>query len=132
MLGSANRTAIEQMRRQELMTATPAQLTVKLFQRLVLDLNRAQAAFTQGLPGNTHLVHAQAILAELDATLDPAKWDGAEELKAVYSYCMQTISTANLNSDPDAVATAIELITPVAAAFEDASRAAPGAGQVIA
>ncbi|MDI3329700.1 MAG: flagellar protein FliS [Micrococcus sp.] len=126
MLASANRTAIAQMRRQELLTATPAQLTVKLFQRLMLDLNRAAVDLETGNTGSAsaNLVHAQAILAELDATLDVTGWAGAEDLKAVYGYCLQTIDAANRNSDPVGVATAIELMAPVAEAFEQAAKTA--------
>lgn len=126
MLATANRSAIAQMRRQELLTASPAQLTVKLFQRLILDLNRAAADLAGGNTGqaSANLVHAQAILAELDATLSLGAWSGAQNLKAVYGYCLQTIDAANRNSDPAGVVTAIELLTPVAEAFEQAARTA--------
>jgi flagellar secretion chaperone FliS len=126
MLGAAQRNPIEQMRRQEILTATPAQLTVKLFQRLILDLHRAvtdlQAGQTATASG--HLVHAQSILSELDGTLDVNAWSGAADLKSVYGYCLQTISAANQNSDQAAVLSAIELLTPVADAFEQAAKTA--------
>lgn len=125
MLAAANpQAALEQMRRQELLNASPAQLTLKLFQRLILDLNRAAEALQGTSPGTaaTHLVHAQAILSELDSTLDPSAWDGAEDLKSVYGYCISTIAAANRNADPVSVATALELITPVYEAFAEAAR----------
>ena len=88
MLAAANRSAIAQLRRQELLTATPAQLTVKLFHRLLLDLNRAAVDLAAGNTGqaSVNLVHAQAIMTELEATLDPTAWAGAEDLKLV-DYC---------------------------------------------
>ncbi|MFC7400904.1 flagellar export chaperone FliS [Citricoccus sp. GCM10030269] len=124
MLGSSQRNAVEEMRRRELMTATPAQLTVKLFQRLLLDLHRAAADLGAGQPGaaSSHLVHAQAILTELDSTLDVNAWSGAADLKAVYGYCLNTIAAANRDSDPAGVASALDLLTPVAEAFTQAAR----------
>ncbi|GAA1131892.1 flagellar export chaperone FliS [Citricoccus alkalitolerans] len=126
MLGTTQRNPIEEMRRRELMTATPAQLTVKLFQRLILDLHRAAADLQQGQAGTAsrHLVHAQSILSELDGTLDVNAWSGAADLKSVYAFCLQTIAAANQNSDAQAVLRAIELLTPVSEAFEQAAKTA--------
>lgn len=126
MLGAAQLNPIEKMRRQELMTATPAQLTVKLFQRLILDLHRAATDLQQGQTGaaSGHLIHAQSILAELDGTLDVNAWDGAADLKSVYAFCLQAMATANQNSDANAVLRAIELLTPVSEAFEQAAKTA--------
>ncbi|MEO9247791.1 flagellar export chaperone FliS [Citricoccus nitrophenolicus] len=126
MLGTTQRNPIEEMRRRELMTATPAQLTVKLFQRLILDLHRAATDLQQGQTGTAsgHLVHAQSILSELDGTLDVNAWAGAADLKSLYTFCLQTIASANQNSDAHAVLRAIELLTPVAEAFEQAAKTA--------
>lgn len=126
MLAATNRNAIEQMRRQELLTATPAQLTVKLFHRLILDLHRAASDLQSGNDGaaSSHLVHAQSILVELDGTLDVNAWSGAADLQSVYAFCLQTIVAANQNSDADAVLRAIELLTPVSEAFEQAAKTA--------
>lgn len=126
MLGTTQRNPIGDLRRRELMTATPAQLTVKLFQRLILDLHRAATDLQQGQSGTAsgHLVHAQSILAELDGTLDVNAWSGAADLKSVYAFCLQTLVTANQNSDANAVLRAIELLTPVAEAFEQAAKSA--------
>lgn len=127
MLGTANNSAIEKMRRQELMTASPAQLTVKLFQRMILDLTRSLAAFDEGMTSaaGPHLVHAQAILSELDATLNTAVWNGADDLRSIYRYCLQTLGEANAQSDRKKAQAALDLLQPIASAFEDAARS-PG------
>lgn len=123
-----------QMRRRELLTASPAQLTLKLFQRLVLDLHRADAELAAGrhAPASSHLLHAQAILTELDATLDVRVWDGARDLKAVYAYCLAALAQANRTADASGVTSALELLTPVAAAFEEAARTAPAPAVALA
>lgn len=124
MLGTANNSAIEKMRRQELMTASPAQLTVKLFQRMILDLTRSLAAFDEGMvtAAGPHLVHAQAIISELDATLNTAAWSGAEDLRAIYRYCLQALTEANVQSDRNKAKIVLDLMQPIAASFEEAAR----------
>lgn len=127
MLGNGNRTMLDKMRQQELATATPESLIVKLLHRLILDLNRAKAALETGTGvASTHIVHAQAIITELDQTLDDRLWDGARDLHAVYSYSLETLTRANQTDNPALVDTAITLLTPIVAAFEEASKTPAG------
>ena len=60
-------------------TASPATLLIMLYDRLVLDLLRAEAALAEGKrdAANEQLTHAQDIVSELAATLDVNAWDGA-------------------------------------------------------
>lgn len=128
MLGTGNNSMLNKMRQQELATATPESLIVKLLQRLILDLTRAKSALENPGTGiaSTHIVHAQAIISELDQTLDDRLWDGARDLHAVYSYSLETLTAANQNSDPALVQTAITLLTPIVAAFEEAAKTPAG------
>ena len=62
-------------------TATPARRIVLLYDRLWLDIQRAQAAQDCGDPSaRDHLQHAQQILAELLGSLDVSAWSGAADL----------------------------------------------------
>ena len=49
-------------------TATPSQLLVMLYERLVLDVQRATDALRRGEPSQAHepLLHAQEIVLELE------------------------------------------------------------------
>ena len=55
-------------------TATPARRIVLLYDRLWLDVQRAQAATDAGEPTRDQLQHAQQIVAELLGSLDLAAW----------------------------------------------------------
>ena len=62
----------------QVMTASPAELTLLLFDEGVRSLKKAQAGFTIETPErfeiiNNHLVHAQDVIMELSMSLDLAK-----------------------------------------------------------
>ena len=69
-------------------TASPAQLVVMLYDRLVKDLNVALIGLERRDIEGTHmaLVHAQEIVSELSASLDTSAWPGGESLKALYDF----------------------------------------------
>jgi flagellar protein FliS len=63
-------------------TMSPGRMIVALYDRLLLDLDRAHAALEQHDPARAHecLVHAQAILHELHDALDHDRWPAARSL----------------------------------------------------
>jgi len=64
-------------------TASPAKLVVLVFERLVLDLDRAIAAFDTNQSPHKHLVHAQELLTALLDALDTNAWEHAPQLAAL-------------------------------------------------
>jgi flagellar protein FliS len=82
-------------------TATPSQLLVMLYERLVLDVQRATDALRRGEPSQAHepLLHAQEIVLELNASLDVNTWDGAAGLASLYDYLHHELVKANMAKD---------------------------------
>jgi flagellar secretion chaperone FliS len=82
-------------------TASPAQLLVMLYDRLVLDVERALRAQmkSDADAANTQLLHAQAIITELQVSLDPEGWKGGPELLALYHYLQRRLIQANVRHD---------------------------------
>ena len=84
-------------------TATPARRIVLLYDRLWLDIQRAQAAQEAPDPAGRalwdgaeaavrdHLQHAQQIVAELLGSLDQGAWAGAADLAALYGYLLREL-----------------------------------------
>ena len=103
-------------------TATPQALLVMLYDRLVLDLQRAESACGTGdLAGaNRHLNHAQDIVTELAGALDVSAWDGGPGLASLYAYLLDELVGANVAKDAGRVAAARALVEPL----RDAWRAA--------
>lgn len=92
-------------------TAGPAQLLVMLLDRLVLDAERGQAALAagDGEETNRQLQHAQAIVTELQATLEVDGMPAGRELLALYDYLQRRLIQANIGRDQVAAAEAVKL-----------------------
>jgi flagellar protein FliS len=90
-------------------TASPARLLVMLFERLVLDTERGQAALIAGQRDemNRQFVHAQAIVTELQSTLDADAMPGGREMLALYDYVQRQLIKANVSADAAAAADAV-------------------------
>ena len=82
-------------------TASPGQLLVMLYERLVLDLQRATDALRRCEPSQAHapLLHAQDIVLELSSSLRVDVWDGATGLAALYDYLYRELVRANMHKD---------------------------------
>ncbi|WP_413451445.1 flagellar export chaperone FliS [Georgenia phoenicis] len=120
---------LAKFRRESLATASPAQLLTMLYDRLLLDLDRAVAALESGdrAAANEQLGHAQQIIHELRCSLDVTAWDGAPKLLELYNYLYTELVGANVNRDAARVAACRELVAPLRDAWHQAA-AMPGTG----
>lgn len=103
-------------------TASPATRLVMLYDRLVLDLDRAENACQTGNVVLAHesLVHAQQIVGVLADTLDMS-WSGAQSLHELYEYAYQQMIEANLEKSAVKVANCSSVIRPLAATWREAA-----------
>ncbi len=110
-------------------TASPAKLLTMLYDRLVLDLQRAEAEQLVGdrAAANTHLGHAQDIVSELASTLDVTAWDGARRLMSVYTFLLTELIAANVACDAQRTAACRELVEPLRDAWHQAAGQIAGA-----
>ncbi|WP_369054508.1 flagellar export chaperone FliS [Kineococcus terrestris] len=122
-----------------LATASPATLLVMLYDRLVLDLQRAEQAQRTGDRETAHhnLVHAQDILHELQSSLDVEAWEGGPGLRSLYTWLVKELVAANLSGDAERTATCrTETVEPLAEAWRQAAlehlAGAPAAGHGVA
>jgi flagellar protein FliS len=92
-------------------TASPARLLVMLLERLVLDAERGHAAIVSGHreEANRQLQHAQAIVTELQNTLEVDGMPAGRELLALYDYLQRRFIQANVAQDQVAAAEAVRL-----------------------
>ncbi len=104
-------------------TASPARLLVMLYQRLVLDLARAEQGLREGRldTSTAAIAHAQDIVAELLSSLDQDAWDGGPALAAVYTFVLTELATAVVRRDADQVRSCRELIEPLRDAWIEAA-----------
>lgn len=104
-------------------TAGPAKLLTMLYDRLLLDLDRAEVRLRAGdrVGGTSQLGHAQEIVAELMANLDVDAWDGAERLLSVYTFLLSELIGAGTSGDADRVAACRGVVAPLAETWREAA-----------
>jgi flagellar protein FliS len=104
-------------------TASPARLLTMLYDRLLLDLSRAEAAQRAGdrAAANVQLLHAQDIVLELATSLRVDGWDGGPGLAALYGYLHSELVQANVSGDADRTALCRQLVEPLADAWREAA-----------
>jgi flagellar secretion chaperone FliS len=77
--------------RDRVMTATPAQRVVMLYDRLALDLTLAASADDLAVIGG-HISHASQVVAELLGSLKLDAGGPAENLAALYGYLLRELT----------------------------------------
>jgi flagellar protein FliS len=109
------------------LSAPPARLLTMLYDRLLLDLGRAETAqqTANWAVASENLLHAQAIVAELSSSLKVDAWDGASGLLGVYNYVSTALINANIQRDVTLTREAIELLEPLRQTWHEAAVAIP-------
>ena len=115
--------------RDSVLSASPARLLTMLYDRLALDLTRAEEALhAQNWPTAwENLRHADQIVAELASTLRVDLWDGAEGLLQLYGYLAELIVAGTVDHDAAKVREAIDLVEPLRLAWHEAAESLPAA-----
>ena len=106
--------------------ASPHQLINLLFDGLLQSLNAARGAMARGdvAAKGSEIQKAVRILEEgLKGGLDDARGgELAGRLRALYNYCIDRLTAANLRNDGEAVAEVAALIAPVAQGWKEIGR----------
>lgn len=87
--------------KQSVLTASPAELIVMLFDACIKQLRLAEISLTDNKnldATNKHLVHAQEIISELINCLDMSI-DLSSQLLEIYNFLLRTIRQMNIKKD---------------------------------
>lgn len=104
-------------------TASPARLLTMLYDRLILDLTRAEKALAEGDRGAAapFVGHAEEIVGELIAMLDVAAWDGAQRLLSIYTFVLRELFEAGTTGNVTRVMSCRTLLEPLCLAWHQAA-----------
>lgn len=104
-------------------TMSPGQMIVALYDRVLLDLERATTAIAENdiFQAHSTLTHAQEIIDELLVSLDVKQWAGGASLAALYRHIKIELVTANVNKDIGPVLACKELLVPLRDAWREAA-----------
>jgi flagellar secretion chaperone FliS len=88
-------------RESSVLTASPEQLVVMLYDGAGRFLRQAEAAYGEGALEHAHdrLNRGEAIIDELLATLDMDQGQVAERLQAIYVYCKRCLTESRRDRD---------------------------------
>jgi flagellar protein FliS len=104
-------------------TASPQQLLVMLYDRLALDLERAESALllADRQEASTQLQHAQEIVFELQGSLKVDMWEGGPRLASLYSWLISELIKANVKGDLRRVGDCRKIVEPLRDAWREAA-----------
>jgi flagellar protein FliS len=106
-------------RESSVLTASPEQLVVMLYDGAGRFLRQAEAALGEGALEHAYdrLNRGEAIVDELLATLDMDQGQIAERLQAIYVYCKRCLIEARLERDASKVRLVVRLLTELREAW---------------
>lgn len=95
-----NQNMAQQYNRNKILTATPAELTLLLYEGAIKFCNIAQVAIEKNdtEKAHTNIVKAEMIIEELQSTLN-RKYPVAEDFDNVYKYICSLLVDANMKKD---------------------------------
>lgn len=95
--------------RSKVMTATPAELTLMLYEGAIKFVNKAIMSIEKDdvMGAHNNLMKTQRIIEELRASLDH-KYPVAKEFDTVYEYILRRLVEANIKKDNDILEEVLE------------------------
>jgi len=104
-------------------TASPQRILVMLYDRLVLDLERAEKALDTGdrTEAAAQIQHAQDIVFELRESLRVDAWEGGPRLAALYTWMITELVQAGVKRDRNRVSACRQIAEPLRDAWRQAA-----------
>ena len=95
--------------RSKVMTATPAELTLMLYEGAIKFVNKAIMSIEKDdvMGAHNNLMKTQRIIEELRASLDH-KYPVAKDFDTVYEYILRRLVEANIKKDKDILEEVLE------------------------
>lgn len=110
-------------KQQSVMTMTPGQMLIAVFDELIKQLKIAQISFEDNnLPEiNRSLLKAQKIITELRTTLN-FDYEISKNLNDIYNFLNRAIINANVKKDPSELDDVLQIVTELRDAFSEAEK----------
>ncbi|MCH5252745.1 MAG: flagellar export chaperone FliS [Lachnospiraceae bacterium] len=118
-----NQNSINAYQRNAILTASPAELTLMLYDGAIRFCNIAIMAMEKNEVEDAHnnIRKAENIITELRATLD-RKYPVWEDFDRVYDYIYRRLTEANMQKDPEIVEDALKYIREMRDTWKEVMR----------
>jgi flagellar secretion chaperone FliS len=123
-----NASGYSQYQTQAATTASPAQLVLMLYDGALSRVTRAEVALEESSPqlAHEHLTRAQAIVTELDVTLDRERGgEMAANLASLYDFCNDRLLQANITKSREGLSDVANVLQGLRDAWEQACLGTP-------
>ena len=113
----------ETYKQQSVMTMTPGQILIAVYDELIKQLNIAILSFENKdmMEINRSLQKSQRIINELRATLN-YDYEISKNLEDIYNFLNRAIMNANIKKDPSDLKDVLEIVTELRDAFSTAEK----------
>jgi flagellar protein FliS len=110
-------------KQQSVMTMTPGQMLIAVFDELIKQLKIAQISFEDNNLSeiNRSLLKAQKIITELRTTLN-FDYEISKNLNDIYNFLNRAIINANVKKDPSELDDVLQIVTELRDAFSEAEK----------
>lgn len=117
-------------RESAVLTASPEQLVVMLYDGALRFLRQAEVAFAEQAwqHGGDRMSRAEAIVDELLATLNMEAGELADRLQAIYVFCKKTLIEARLQQESAKIRSVIRLLSDLREAWDQLANGSPVGG----
>lgn len=118
------------------MTASPAELVVMLFDACIKDIKLAQLAMEEKKPNyskvNEYMIKAQKIITELISSLDMS-YDISNQILPIYEFVLSSLRNANVKKDMSQMDDVISIVSEQRDAWAQIVKgsAKPGSDEVM-
>jgi len=118
-------------RRQDILTASPIDLVVMLYDALKRNIVMGKRGIaSKNVPvAHKHLMKAQMILTELINSLD-MNYEISEELLDLYEFALKSIADANMHKDESPLDPVLEMVDSIREAWKEISNSSRGTMQL--
>jgi flagellar secretion chaperone FliS len=116
------------------LTAPPERLVVMLYDGAIRFLSQSAIAM-RAQNGRVFLDRVQrgeAIISELNLTLDMSQGEVAERLRAIYQFCNMHLAAATMEHDPKKIDEVVRLLSDLREAWQQIAAAPPAAATAAA
>jgi flagellar protein FliS len=111
-------------RQNSVLTASPQQLVVMLYDGAIRFLRQAELAMEEGAVAQTNdrMQRAEAILEELLSTLNPEAGEISDRLQAIYVFCRSELIAARISRSPLKIKQVIGLLSDLREAWAEVAQ----------
>ncbi len=116
------------------LTAPPERLVVMLYDGAIRFLNQSAVAMRAGNQRVflDRVQRGEAIITELNLTLDMSQGEVAERLRAIYQFCNVHLTAATVERDPRKIDDVVRLLSELREAWQQIAAAPPAAAAAVA